>query len=109
LIPIFQQQWKEKTGQEVEFEESDLGSGAQSRAVVEGFEADIVALSLEADVIRIADAGLITSDWKSGQYKGMVSTSIVSASVASPSSSLLATQTRVPSSYSALTRMDSMG
>ena len=81
LIPIFQQQWREKTGQEVEFEESYLGSGAQSRAVVEGFEADIVALSLEADVIRIADAGLITNDWKSGQYKGMVSTSIVSFAV----------------------------
>ncbi len=81
LIPIFQQQWKEQTGQEVVFEESYLGSGAQSRAVVEGFEADIVALSLEADVTRIADAGLITHDWKSGQYKGMVSTSVVAFAV----------------------------
>src|SRR5688500_9602493 len=40
LIPIFQQQWKEKTGQTVTFEESYQGSGAQSRAVAEGFEAD---------------------------------------------------------------------
>jgi len=44
LIPIFQQEWKEKTGQEVVFEESYQGSGAQSRAIVEGFEADIAAL-----------------------------------------------------------------
>jgi sulfate transport system substrate-binding protein len=81
LIPIFQKQWKEKTGQDVIFEESYLGSGAQSRAIVEGFEADIAALSLEADITRIQDAGLITHDWKSGAYKGMVSTSIVSFAV----------------------------
>lgn len=81
LIPIFQKQWKEKTGQDVVFEESYLGSGAQSRAIVEGFEADIAALSLEADITRIVEAGLITHDWKNGQYKGMVSTSIVSFAV----------------------------
>ena len=77
LIPIFQKQWKEKTGQDVEFEESYLGSGAQSRAIVEGFEADVAALSLEADISRIEKAGLITHDWKGGPTKGMVSDSIV--------------------------------
>lgn len=81
LIPIFQAQWKEQTGQEVTFEESYLGSGAQSRAVVEGFEADIVALSLEADVTRIEEAGLITHEWRSKPYRGIVSTSIVSFAV----------------------------
>jgi sulfate/thiosulfate transport system substrate-binding protein len=81
LIPLFQKQWKEKTGQDVVFEESYLGSGAQSRAIVEGFEADIAALSLEADVNRIQEAGLITHDWKSGPTKGMVSDSIVSFAV----------------------------
>lgn len=81
LIPLFQQQWQEETGQQVEFEESYQGSGAQSRAIVEGFEADIAALSLEADVNRIVDAGLITNDWKANAYKGMVSTSIVSFAV----------------------------
>jgi sulfate/thiosulfate-binding protein len=81
LIPIFQQQWKDKTGQNVVFEESYLGSGAQSRAIVEGFEADIAALSLEADITRIAKAGLITHDWKDNTYKGMVSTSVVSFAV----------------------------
>ena len=65
LIPIFQKQWKEKTGQDVVFEESYLGSGAQSRAILEGFEADVAALSLEADINRIQNAGLITHDWKS--------------------------------------------
>lgn len=81
LIPLFQAQWKEKTGQEVTFEESYLGSGAQSRAIVEGFEADVAALSLEADITRIVDAGLITHDWKSGPTKGMVSDSVVAFAV----------------------------
>lgn len=77
LIPIFKEEWKQKTGQEVTFEESYLGSGAQSRAIVEGFEADIAALSLEADITRIQDAGLITHNWQDTPTNGMVSTSIV--------------------------------
>ena len=81
IIPRFQAYWEEKTGQRVVFEESYLGSGAQSRAVVEGFEADIVALSLEADITRIQNAGLITHDWKAGEFSGMVTTSIVSFAV----------------------------
>lgn len=81
IIPLFQAHWKEKTGETVTFEESYQGSGAQSRAVVEGFEADIVALSLEADVIRIEDAGLITHDWRSKPFGGIVSTSVVAFAV----------------------------
>jgi sulfate transport system substrate-binding protein len=77
VIPLFQAAWKAESGQDVVFEESYLGSGAQSRAVVEGFEADVVALSLEADVSRIVDAGLITHDWHAAPHNGMVSTSLV--------------------------------
>ena len=77
LIPLFQAKWKADTGGEVKFEESYQGSGAQSRAIVEGFEADLAALSLEADINRISDAGLITHDWKAGTHSGMVSTSVV--------------------------------
>lgn len=81
IIPLFQAQWLEQTGQTVTFEESYQGSGAQSRAVAEGFEADIVALSLEADVIRLEDAGLVTHDWKAVGAGGMMSTSVVSFAV----------------------------
>ena len=77
IIPAFQKYWREKTGQEVEFQESYQGSGAQSRAIIGGFEADIAALSLEGDIDKIAEAGLITSDWKARPHKGMVSTSVV--------------------------------
>ena len=81
IIPLFQEYWKAQTGQTVIFEESYLGSGAQSRAVIDGFEADIVALSLEADVNRIQEAGLITHDWKAGDYNGIVTTSVVAFAV----------------------------
>ncbi|HLO33129.1 MAG TPA: sulfate ABC transporter substrate-binding protein [Anaerolineales bacterium] len=81
LIPMFAAQWKEKNGQEVTFEESYLGSGAQARAIAEGFEADIAALSLDGDIKKIADAGLITHDWHTPPYNGMVSTSIVAFAV----------------------------
>src|ERR1051325_1528496 len=81
IIPAFQAYWLAKTGQKVTFEESYQGSGAQSRAVAEGFEADIVALSLEADITRIEKAGLITHDWRSEPYGGMVSTSVVAFAV----------------------------
>jgi sulfate transport system substrate-binding protein len=81
IIPIFEKDWEQKTGQKVTFEESYLGSGAQSRAIVEGFEADIAALSLEADITRISQAGLITHDWKSLPNKGIVSDSIVAFAV----------------------------
>jgi sulfate/thiosulfate transport system substrate-binding protein len=83
VIPAFQSYWKQKTGQDVEFQESYQGSGAQSRAIIGGFEADIAALSLEGDIDKIAEAGLITHDWKSAPNKGMVSTSIVVIAVRS--------------------------
>ncbi len=76
IIPAFQKYWKEKTGQNVKFEESYEASGAQSRAIAAGLEADIAALSLEKDVSRLKDAGLITHDWKNNKYNGFVTNSL---------------------------------
>ncbi len=77
VIPAFQRHWLEQTGQRVVFEESYLGSGAQSRAIIEGFEADIAALSLAADIDRVVEAGLIEHDWRAKPHGGIVTTSIV--------------------------------
>jgi sulfate transport system substrate-binding protein len=77
ILPAFQKYWLEKTGQKVVFQESYLGSGAQSRAVAGGFEADVVALSLAPDVQRLVDAGLIDAKWDERPDNGMVSRSIV--------------------------------
>jgi sulfate/thiosulfate-binding protein len=77
ILPLFTDYWKKEKGQDVTFQESYLASGAQSRAVVGGFEADVVALSLEGDVQNIVKANLITHDWKDNAYGGMVSDSEV--------------------------------
>lgn len=77
IVPLFKEEWKKTSGQEVTFEESYQGSGAQSRAIAEGFEADVTALSLEADITRLEKANLITHNWRETGAKGMVSTSIV--------------------------------
>lgn len=77
IIPAFQKKWLEKTGRQLVVEQSYEASGAQARAVVGGFEADVVALSLEGDVDKVTDAGLITHDWKAGPRRGIISRSVV--------------------------------
>ncbi len=77
IIPAFQKMWKAKTGQEVRFQESYIASGAQSRAIAAGFEADIAALSLEQDITRLVEKGLIKHNWKNKKYNGFVTRSVV--------------------------------
>jgi sulfate transport system substrate-binding protein len=77
IIPAFKEYWLKKTGQAVKFDESYIASGAQSRAISAGFEADIAALSLEKDIERLKEEGLITHDWKSKKYGGYVTRSVV--------------------------------
>jgi sulfate transport system substrate-binding protein len=75
LIPAFQ---GTPEGEGVEFEQSYAASGEQSRAVEAGLPADYVAFSLEPDVTRLVDAGLVAPDWASTEkYDGMVSSSVV--------------------------------
>jgi sulfate/thiosulfate-binding protein len=77
IIPAFQKKWLEKTGRPLVVEQSYEASGAQARAVVGGLEADVVALSLEGDIDKVAAAGLITHDWKTEPHAGMISRSVV--------------------------------
>ncbi len=77
IIPAFQAKWLKDKNQQVTISESYGASGSQSRAVVGGFEADIVDLSIEPDVQRLVDAGLITHDWKANDYKGFATNSEV--------------------------------
>jgi sulfate/thiosulfate-binding protein len=78
IIPAFQSMWKEQhNDQFVIFQESYTGSTTQAQNIVNGYEADVVALSLASDVDTIKDAGLITHDWTQAPDAGMVSTSVV--------------------------------
>jgi sulfate/thiosulfate-binding protein len=80
IIPLFQAEWKKKTGQTVEFKESYQASGSQATAIIQGFDADIAPLSLEGDIQKIVDKGLITNDWKS-KHGGFITTSIAAIGV----------------------------
>lgn len=81
IIPAFQRAWKQRTGQDVRVRSSYGASGAQARAIIGGFEADVAALSLEGDLDQIAKAGLISHDWRVGPNKGMISASVVAFGV----------------------------
>ena len=77
IIPAFQKEWQRKTGRQLVVEQSYEASGAQARAVAGGFEADVVALSLEGDVDKVTQAGLITHDWKANPSRGIITRSVV--------------------------------
>ena len=78
IIPAFQAKWKaDHNGQQVIFQESYGGSTTQAQNVVNGYKADVVALSLGPDVDLIKKAGLITHDWTADTEGGIVSTSVV--------------------------------
>jgi len=64
-------------GEGVEFDQSYGSSGEQSRAVEAGLDADVVAFSLEPDMTRLVDAGLVDGSWSAGEHKGMVTDSVV--------------------------------
>jgi len=68
-------------GKGVAWEESYGASGDQSRAVVNGLKADYVNFSLEPDMTRLVDAGLVDKGWNSGATKGIVATSVVAIGV----------------------------
>ena len=64
-------------GAAAEFEASYGPSGDQSRAVLAGAEADVVHFSLEPDVTRLTDEGLIAEDWKDNATNGIATSSVV--------------------------------
>jgi sulfate/thiosulfate transport system substrate-binding protein len=64
-------------GEGVGFSASYGPSGDQSRAVESGQPADFVNFSLESDVTRLVDAGLVAEDWNAGEHAGIVADSVV--------------------------------
>ncbi|MFO1369192.1 MAG: sulfate ABC transporter substrate-binding protein [Marinagarivorans sp.] len=62
----FAKYWQAKTGDTLTVEQSHGGSGAQSRAVIDGLQADVVTLALAGDIDPIAKIGkLLPENWQS--------------------------------------------
>ena len=64
IIPKFVEKWQKEQNQKVIFRQSYGGSGSQTRAIIDGLEADIVHLALAADTSKIEKAGLIDKGWE---------------------------------------------
>ena len=66
----FAKNWKAKTGEDVHVSTSHSGSGKQSRAIIDGADADVATLALAADIDAIHDKGgspdkpLVVKEWQ---------------------------------------------
>ena len=74
IIPAFE---KTGAGEGVGFKTSFGASGDQSRAVEAGQKADVVSFSVEPDMTRLVEAGLVSPDWNKTPTRGRVTTSVV--------------------------------
>jgi sulfate/thiosulfate-binding protein len=74
VIPLFQ---KTDAGKGVSFSQSYGASGDQSRKVEAGLPTDIVNFSVEPDVTRLVDAGLVEKDWNQNEHRGIPFGSVV--------------------------------
>jgi len=81
IIPQFTAKWKQEHNQNVTFSQSYSGSGSQTRAVIDGLEADVVALALALDTERIEKAGLIEPGWEKEAPNDAIITKSVAALV----------------------------
>ncbi|NMM87389.1 sulfate ABC transporter substrate-binding protein [Rhodococcus sp. SRB_17] len=64
-------------GKNVNFNPSYGASGDQSRKVKDGAEADFVNFSVEPDITRLVDAGLVDKNWNQDAYNGIPFGSVV--------------------------------
>lgn len=64
IIPRFIEKWKREHNQNINFNQSYGASGSQTRAVMDGLDADIVHLAVGSDVEKLVKAGLIQDDWE---------------------------------------------
>ncbi|MEB3256113.1 MAG: extracellular solute-binding protein, partial [Synechococcaceae cyanobacterium] len=64
ILPKFQAEWKAKTGETINVRTSYGGSGSQTRAIIDGLEADVATLALAGDVEKLQKAGLIEPGWE---------------------------------------------
>jgi sulfate transport system substrate-binding protein len=64
INPKFQADWKAKTGQQVNIEQSFGGTSRQAQAIMQGLKADTVTFNQVPDVHVLAQRGLVAKDWQ---------------------------------------------
>jgi sulfate/thiosulfate-binding protein len=72
VIPGFAAKWKQEHGEEVKFTTSYAGSETITNQILAGVAAHVGVFSIERDVERLAQKGLVTSNWKATPFGGIV-------------------------------------
>src|SRR4051794_1713970 len=72
IFPAFAAKWKREHGEDVHFTSSFAGSETVTNQIIQGVDAEVAILSIERDVDRIQQAGMITSDWRAQPAHGIV-------------------------------------
>jgi len=73
VLPAFQDDWKQRTGEQVEFIGSFGGSGTVTNQIIMGVPAELALLSLELDAMKLAKAGVVpAASWRELPHAGLV-------------------------------------
>lgn len=76
VFPAFQEMWRARTGEQIEFTFSFASSGTITNQVIMGVPADVCLVALEPDATRMATAGLTAPEgWKRLPHRGAVNRS----------------------------------
>lgn len=84
ILPKFVAEWKAKTGETLKIRTSFGGSGTQTRAIIDGLEADVATLALAADIFKLQEAGLIQPGWEKELPDGSIITNSTVAFLTRP-------------------------
>ncbi|MFL6256492.1 MAG: sulfate ABC transporter substrate-binding protein [Pyrinomonadaceae bacterium] len=68
VLPAFTEKWKREQGEDVRFVTSYAGSETITNQIIQGVTADIGIFSIERDVQRLVEKGLVKADWKTGAH-----------------------------------------
>ncbi|MEA5441436.1 sulfate ABC transporter substrate-binding protein [Cyanobium gracile] len=81
ILPRFEADWKARTGQAISVKTSYGGSGSQTRAIIDGLDADVATLALAGDVLKLQENGLVQPGWEKDLPDGSIITHSVVAFV----------------------------
>ena len=76
ILPAFQAEWEQQTGERIEFITSFAGSGTITNQLILGVPADIAILSTELDAFRLVENGVLPKDsWRQLPNQGILNRS----------------------------------
>jgi sulfate transport system substrate-binding protein len=63
INPVFEADWKKRTGETINVNQSHGGSSKQARSVADGMEASVVTMNQANDIDILVERGVVAADW----------------------------------------------